>query len=274
VVSTALQAKTNKIGVHVYVVGAGAADVQTLTPVPAITAYVTGARFLFIPGYDNTGACTLNVSGLGAKNIKKSDGAGALADPAAADLDTALIADVVYDGTQFILMNPGVSSVSSLSDLGIANHDSIVVDANGIQINAEQVAVCITAGAQSNVTGDSTEYTTLWTTERFDQNADFASSTFTAPVTGRYLIGFNMDLRQLAAGHTSGLVKIVTSNKTYITHNSNVGLHNAVGDYTFTGVIFADMDAADTMSVLLDVRNGSKVVDIGGDALLWIVLLA
>jgi len=122
VVSSALQAKTNKIGVHVYVVGAGSADVLTLTVVPAITAYVTGARFLFLPTADNTGACTLNVSGLGAKNIKKSDGAGALANPAAADLDQVLIADVIYDGTQFVLQNPGVAAG------GLASGDIIVAD--------------------------------------------------------------------------------------------------------------------------------------------------
>jgi hypothetical protein len=122
VVSSALQAKTNKIGVHVYVVGAGSADVLTLTVVPAITTYVTGARFLFLPTADNTGACTLNVSGLGAKNIKKSDGAGALANPAAADLDQVLIADVIYDGTQFVLQNPGVAAG------GLASGDIIVAD--------------------------------------------------------------------------------------------------------------------------------------------------
>jgi hypothetical protein len=105
-------------GKWTYVAGAGSADVQTLPLVPAVGAYVAGQRFQFLPTADNTGACTLNVSGLGAKNILKSDGAGALENPAAADLDTVLVADVIYDGTQFILQNPGVVSSGTVTVSG------------------------------------------------------------------------------------------------------------------------------------------------------------
>jgi hypothetical protein len=105
-------------GKWTYVAGAGSADVHTITLVPAVGAYVAGQRFQFLPTADNTGACTLNVSGLGAKNIKKSDGAGALANPAAADLDTVLVADVIYDGTQFVLQNPGVVATGTVAVSG------------------------------------------------------------------------------------------------------------------------------------------------------------
>ena len=105
-------------GKWTYVAGAGSADVQTITLVPAVGAYVAGQRFQFLPTADNTGACTLNVNGLGAKNILKSDGAGALENPAAADLDTVLVADVIYDGTQFVLQNPAVAAAGGNSFTG------------------------------------------------------------------------------------------------------------------------------------------------------------
>src|SRR4029079_7185684 len=52
---------------------AGTADAITLTPSPAITAYVAGQRFTFIAGGDNTTAATVNVSGVVAKEIKRPD---------------------------------------------------------------------------------------------------------------------------------------------------------------------------------------------------------
>ena len=56
----------------------GTADVITLTPSPAIIAYAAGQAFSFISSGANTGAVTVNVSGLGAKSLTK-EGADALA---------------------------------------------------------------------------------------------------------------------------------------------------------------------------------------------------
>jgi hypothetical protein len=46
---------------------------------------------------------------------------------------------------------------------------------------------------QDNVTADNSSQTIIFGTEVFDQNSDFASNTFTAPVTGKY--HFSMQLR-------------------------------------------------------------------------------
>ena len=114
------------------VAGGGAADVQTLTPAPSITAFAAYQRFWFLPVADNTGACTLNVSAVGAKNIKITDGAGGLTDPAAGDLDTVIVADVVYDGTQFILQNPATfapdADLTAIAALAHTNGHSIYSD--------------------------------------------------------------------------------------------------------------------------------------------------
>ena len=58
----------------------GTADALTLTLTPAITAYATGMVIEFLAGAAaNTGAATVNVNGVGAKNLRRRDGSTALA---------------------------------------------------------------------------------------------------------------------------------------------------------------------------------------------------
>jgi hypothetical protein len=78
----------------------GTADVITLSPSPAITAYAAGQRFGFIASGANTGAVTVNISGLGAKAITKN-GTTALA---AGNIPSGAVVMIQYDGTQFQLI--------------------------------------------------------------------------------------------------------------------------------------------------------------------------
>lgn len=100
-----LQAGT---GTYVATVG-GTADAITLTPSPAIAAYAAGQQFSFIASGANTGAVTVDVSGLGAKAVTKF-GTTALV---AGDIPAGVVVDVEYDGTQFQLM--GVKAPSNLT---------------------------------------------------------------------------------------------------------------------------------------------------------------
>ena len=86
----------------------GSADTYTATPSPAITAYATGSEFNLKVNADNTGASTLNISAVAAKNIKKYDGAGSKIDLGAGDLQQDQYYKVIYDGTDFILLNPEI----------------------------------------------------------------------------------------------------------------------------------------------------------------------
>lgn len=73
----------------------GAANVFTAALTPAITAYVTGMRVMFIAHQSNTGACTLGLNGLSATAIRKAAGATALQ---ANDIISGQIVVCVYDG--------------------------------------------------------------------------------------------------------------------------------------------------------------------------------
>lgn len=78
--------------------------IGTAAPVPA--AYVSGQAFQFIPAATNTGATTINVSSLGAKNIF-SGGAACVG----GEIVISVPCGLVYDGTQFNIIGPYVGGL-------------------------------------------------------------------------------------------------------------------------------------------------------------------
>jgi len=97
-----------------YAVDSVGSDDYAITITPAITAYTAGQRFTFKAGTANTGACTLNVSGLGAKTIKKD---------VSSDLDTGdilanQIIEVEYDGTNMQMVSAN-STFASTTQRGV-----------------------------------------------------------------------------------------------------------------------------------------------------------
>lgn len=92
-----------------YGVGGGAANVYTVTLSPASPgvnqAYRTGVAYAFGAASANTGASTLSVDGLAAKAITKYGTVPLVAN----DIVNGQMCVVVYDGTRFQLLNPGLN---------------------------------------------------------------------------------------------------------------------------------------------------------------------
>ena len=90
-----------------YGVGAGVANVYTLTLTPASPganqAYRTGVSYVFVGPIVNTGASTIDVDGRGVKSITKFGTVPLVA----GDIRAGQVCVVVYDGTRFQLLNPG-----------------------------------------------------------------------------------------------------------------------------------------------------------------------
>ena len=88
-------------------------------------------------------------------------------------------------------------------------------DANGHVIFPSQSAFLARPTSTQDNLSINSNTTIAFGTEVFDQNADFASNTFTAPVTGKYLLSasFNMTNQDSAAYHR---YDIVTSNRNYL----------------------------------------------------------
>ena len=85
-----------------YLTSPSGTNTMIATAALGMSAYVTGQRFFFVAPSTNTGACTLNINAIGAKSVTKS-GTTALV---AGDIQNGAVVQVVYDGTQFQLLNP------------------------------------------------------------------------------------------------------------------------------------------------------------------------
>lgn len=97
-------------------------DTLTGSATPAKTAYAAGQRFMFIAAANNTGSMTLNVNGLGAKTLKRLDGATNMA---AGDVKTGQLIMCVYDGTNMQVQTPqGTASTPTRVKLYASNADS------------------------------------------------------------------------------------------------------------------------------------------------------
>jgi hypothetical protein len=82
-----------------YSVDTGVANAYVATPSIPITAYNEGLRIRLKATHNNSGASTLNVSGLGVKQIVRADGTALQLN----DIVAGQILDLNYDGTQFRL---------------------------------------------------------------------------------------------------------------------------------------------------------------------------
>lgn len=94
---------------RIYNLSTGSANAYVLTLPLAPTAYKTGQVFYFKSNFANTGSATLNVNSLGAITLKKSDGATNLV---ANDIASGLDVQVMYDGTNFQMLNPVSNTVT------------------------------------------------------------------------------------------------------------------------------------------------------------------
>lgn len=82
-----------------------------LTASRTMTAYAQGDLYTFKAGGTNTGATTLNISSLGAKDVQLNGAA-----LVGGEIVSGLMYTVVYDGTQFQLMNVSGVRVISVTD--------------------------------------------------------------------------------------------------------------------------------------------------------------
>lgn len=123
--------------------------------------------------------------------------------------------------------------------------------------------LAVNTADNADVTGDGTSYTMVYATEIFDQGSDYntGTSTFTAPVTGRYYLSSSFLADQIGAGHTSGTASIVASNRTYRYWQNNPAGVGAT--QVSNGSVLMDMDVNDTATCNLTIGGGTKIIDFG-----------
>jgi hypothetical protein len=203
----------------VYAADSVGTDAYAITLAPAPAAYAAGQVFWFSAGTANTGACTLNVNGLGIKTIKKNHDA----DLADNDIEIGSVIGVVYDGTNFQMFShlgnaAAGGSAHTIQDEGTAVATQTVLNFigtyNSAQNDAAATASDIRSGyAEMDAIVDSDQWEALVTDE-----ADVVTGTsiqVTAPGSPGWVVDEWARCRVLiydAAGTTLRDVKVITSN--------------------------------------------------------------
>jgi len=90
-------------------VDTGAVNVLTFTPATVLVGYVAGQVFEGIIGTSNTGAATINISGVGAVALRKKQATGLVA-LTAGDLIIGTAHQFLYDGTFVQVLTAGAAS--------------------------------------------------------------------------------------------------------------------------------------------------------------------
>ena len=132
-----------------------------------------------------------------------------------------------------------------------------------------QPAFSVTANQQNDIPINGA--TTLeFANEIFDQNADFNTGTytFTAPVTGKYMLNVNLRMDNVDRDHVYLYMILKTSNREYEWLQDISVLYGDDPDYLpFTINVLADMDASDTAYVRMHIPNlGAAISDVVGSS--------
>ena len=146
------------------------------------------------------------------------------------------------------------------STLGTTSH--MVIDANGHITKPLQPAFCVQRdSSQDNIATD-TATDIQFEAERFDIGSNFASNTFTAPITGKYQLNANIRLNNLDTASAYYIIQLVTSNKTYFSIIAPSTFTGDVGYFTLNMAVLADMDASDTAKVQFLQSGGTAQTDV------------
>jgi hypothetical protein len=103
-------------GAYSHLTSVSGADTITANAPLTLTEYAVGQRFRFVSAGANTTAVTLNIDGLGAKDVTKN-GSTALA---AGDIAASAIVEVVYDGTRFQATNLKLGTMAQQAASSVA----------------------------------------------------------------------------------------------------------------------------------------------------------
>jgi len=122
---------------------------------------------------------------------------------------------------------------------------------------------CIPASAQNNLSIN-TWNDIAFATESVDRNADFATATFTAPVTGVYMFTTSLYMQAIDTDFTTVEGAFHTSNDIYQVFILEPGktFSSDSSYYSVVGSVICDMDASDTCILKIYPAGGAAQMDI------------
>lgn len=133
------------------------------------------------------------------------------------------------------------------------------MDSSGnVTMSSQPAFMAQPSSNQNDIAGD-TNVDVLMGTEQYDVGSNFSSSTFTAPVTGKYFLSFTLYGVQLAGTANYMEMSIDTSNRNYTIIQEPSGTETVFAGGTVA--VIADMDANDTANCRVTI-GGSSTFDV------------
>jgi len=159
------------------------------------------------------------------------------------------------DTGALVVQTPGASFATKLS-----------VSSAGAVTKPLQPAFHVTKNAAQNNIPVSTETLVTFQTETYDVGSNFASSIFTAPVTGKYVFTANVRIDNIDTASVHDDFQILTSNRGYKSIFDFGVLASDPVFWTYQMSVVADMDADDTAKCTFFQTGGTAQADIINDA--------
>ena len=243
----------------------GTADVITLTPSPAITAYATGQRFSFIASGANTTNVTVNINGLGAKAVTKSGATPLLANQISAN---AVIL-IEYDGTQFQLLNqleyPLVSTDTNTA-FGYTALDSSTANGNNTAVGYNSLTANTTGINNTAVGENALDANTVGVSNTaVGSNALIANTTGTDNTAVGYssLSANTTGIQNTAVGENAGSNITTGTNDTCLGYGAVATTATVANQFTLGNASIATLRCqVTTITALSDERDKTNIEDI------------
>jgi hypothetical protein len=137
------------------------------------------------------------------------------------------------------LGNGDVTAVYMASDSGATVHADKYM-------STTMPAFSVTPASHQTAFAENSATTIIFGTEIFDQGSNFASNTFTAPVTGKYQLNFSIQLKDIETAYDYYQILLITSNKTYNYTFDPDGFDSNAVYLPLSMSVLVDMDVSDT----------------------------
>ena len=223
---------------------------------------------------------TLSAADLGSGvHIKTADTSGSVSTNA-----DELVIEGTRSGMTFLAANDNFSYINFGDDGGAdrgtiryghsadsfsfqtAATEAMAISSDGEVTKPLQPCFRIGSGTQNDIPVSANQ-TGLFDVEIFDVGSNFASSIFTAPVTGKYFLNVMYRIQNLDSASSYLQVSILGSNRnTTVFTLSSISNHlNGDDEISFSGATILDMDANDTAQVRIRIQAGTAQADVSTD---------
>ncbi len=179
--------------------------------------------------------------------------------------------DVGEVGSGTFCLQVANSAQSALKPLGFRAEDIRFATSGGerVRISADgevtkpyQPAFSATVNAAQNNIATDSDVTIVFGAETFDVGSNFASNTFTAPVTGKYQLNLILRLDSVDTAANYYIVSFFTSNSQYRFIYDPGPLSGDPAYWATSLAVLADMDASDTAYITVNQSGGTAQTDI------------